>query len=49
MIFYTVYGFIDYLGLTDTPINHILSASYASPGVSKKKKKRARVLLLHLR
>lgn len=38
MIFYTVHGFIDYLGLTDTTINHMLSASYASPGVRKKKK-----------
>lgn len=46
MIFYTVRGFIEYLGLTDTAINYILSASYASAGV---RKKRVRVLLLHLR
>lgn len=37
MIFYTVRGFIEYLGLTDTAINYILSASYASAGVRKKK------------
>lgn len=39
MIFYTIHGFIDYLGLTDTAISHIPSASCVSPGVSKKKKK----------
>lgn len=38
MLFYTVHGFIEYLGLTDTTINYILSASYASAGVRKKKK-----------
>lgn len=36
MTFYTVHGFIDYLGMTDTAISRILSASSVSLVVSKK-------------
>lgn len=40
MIFYAVHGFIDSLGLTDTAISHVLSASSVFLGVSKKKSKK---------